>query len=218
MPRLTLVLPFSLPPAEHARDLIAQLRAPALAKMLARASGGLQAAPAAFQACLPHESWLSGRTHDNSPALAHATMQALGLAACEGFWFVLQPVHLHLARDHLVLTDYRRLNLSEPEARSLFDAAAPLFAEQSQTLMYGNANLWFLRVDNWAELRTCTPDAACGHNIDIWLPSASDGSTYNLAAADNWAAGATPSANIADTTGNAITVSNVALPSITSVL
>ena len=46
--------------------------------------------------------------------------------------------------------------------------------------------------------------------------SASDGSSYNLAAADNWAAGATPSANIADTTGNAITVSNVALPAITS--
>ncbi len=40
--------------------------------------------------------------------------------------------------------------------------------------------------------------------------------TYNLAAADNWMAGSPAASNIADLTGNGITVSNVATPTITS--
>ncbi len=46
--------------------------------------------------------------------------------------------------------------------------------------------------------------------------SSTDGTTYNLAAAEDWAAGADSAAVIADTTGNGITVSNVAAPAITS--
>ncbi|MFC0349802.1 DUF4347 domain-containing protein, partial [Undibacterium danionis] len=42
------------------------------------------------------------------------------------------------------------------------------------------------------------------------------GTTYNLAAADDWANGADAALNIADTTGNGITVSNVVSPTITS--
>jgi hypothetical protein len=44
-----------------------------------------------------------------------------------------------------------------------------------------------------------------------------DISTYNLAAAEDWNAGADAAVNIADLTGNGITVSNVAVPAITSV-
>ncbi|WP_022731527.1 DUF4347 domain-containing protein [Thalassospira lucentensis] len=46
--------------------------------------------------------------------------------------------------------------------------------------------------------------------------SATAGTTYNIAGADNWMAGATAANNIADTTGNGITVSNYAVPAITS--
>ncbi|PXX36795.1 DUF4347 domain-containing protein, partial [Undibacterium pigrum] len=42
------------------------------------------------------------------------------------------------------------------------------------------------------------------------------GTTYNLAAADDWANGADATLNIADLAGNGITVSNVASPTITS--
>lgn len=42
------------------------------------------------------------------------------------------------------------------------------------------------------------------------------GTTYNLAAADNWASGAANSVDIADSTGNGITVSAVAAPTVTS--
>lgn len=43
-----------------------------------------------------------------------------------------------------------------------------------------------------------------------------DISTYNLAAAEDWNAGADAAVTIADTTGNNVTVSNVAVPTITS--
>lgn len=46
--------------------------------------------------------------------------------------------------------------------------------------------------------------------------SSGDGTAYNLAAADDWLTGADASVNIADLTGNSITVSNVAAPTITS--
>lgn len=171
MPHLTLVLPFALPPAEHARDLIAQLHAPVLGKLLPRAARGTALSSPAFDACLPHERWLTDHRDDNSPPLSLALMRALGAHATPGWWFIVQPVHLHVARDHLVLTDYRRLTLTDTEARALYETAAPAFAEQGQHLVYGNAQYWFLRADSWAALRTCSPDAACGHNIDVWQPS-----------------------------------------------
>ena len=170
MSHLTLVLPFALPPAEHARDLIAQLRAPVMARLLSHAAPGQRKISPAFDACLPHERWLAGHTQDTSPALGRALMQALGLGTQAGCWFIAQPVHLHVARDHLVLTDYRQLILTDAESRALFAAAEPVFAEQGQQLVYGNARFWFLRADHWAGLRTSTPDAACGHNIDVWQP------------------------------------------------
>jgi len=46
--------------------------------------------------------------------------------------------------------------------------------------------------------------------------SSTDGTIYNLVAAEDWAAGADSAVVIADTTGNGITVSNVAVPAITS--
>jgi hypothetical protein len=79
-------------------------------------------------------------------------------------------VHIHIARDHLVLTDPRQLAIRDHEARPLFDIAASLFAETGRPLLYGDAATWFVRADDWAELQTSTPDAAGGHNIDIWMP------------------------------------------------
>lgn len=173
MRNTTLLLPFALPPAAHAKDLLAALDMPALALLLARAAEAPAREQRPFSASLPHESLLAGTDGSNSPPLAHALMARLGLPAAEGFWFVLQPAHFHVARDHLVLTDLRSLTLTDYDALALFDAAAPLFAELGHELVYGDAQRWFLRADDWADLRTCTPDAAAGHNVDVWLPSGS---------------------------------------------
>ncbi len=175
MTHITLVLPFGLPPAALARDLLRAMRMPALATLLARSSTATHHTSDDFAPALPHETWLArqyGLAHDaqHSPALAQAARQSCGLPAAEGTWFRLQPVHFHVARDHLVLTDTRLLEIPDDQSRALFAEVFPLFEELGMQLAYGSAHSWFVRADNWSDLQTSTADAACGHNITIWLP------------------------------------------------
>ncbi|MGS0742884.1 hypothetical protein ACVBEF_13765 [Glaciimonas sp. GG7] len=179
MNSLDILLPFGLPPAELARDILRELNLPALARLTARAKAGSQQHQLLdeFARALPHENWLSQRlglsrpdSPNTSPPIAPALMRTFGLNADEGHWFILHPAHIHVARDHLVLTDIRQITLSEIESRTLFDDVKPLFDEDGRILLYGDANTWFIRADDWQHLHTSTPDAACGHNIDIWMP------------------------------------------------
>lgn len=187
MPHIEILLPFSLPPDELARDLLRELRLPAFSTLLARAGAMVasehstiknsNAADDGFARCLPHEAWLARHfTQDaalqagGSPPVAPALMRAMGLTPDAGWWFILQPVHLHVARDHLVLTDLRLLTLDEDASRALFRAALPAFEAAGLPLLFGNATTWFVRADRHQDLQTATPDATCGHNIDIWTP------------------------------------------------
>ncbi|HRE84071.1 MAG TPA: hypothetical protein PLN52_23710, partial [Opitutaceae bacterium] len=63
---------------------------------------------------------------------------------------------------------------------------------------------------------SATDRAAAGQILNKNGNSSTGGTTYNLAAAEDWAAGADPAVVVADLTGNGITVSNVAVPTITS--
>lgn len=198
MSHLQIILPFGIPPAALAPDLLRALqspspRTPALAKLLACASLGNTEVATDFARLLPHEAWLAGHFRPTSrmdvrhadsgsansvlanprlcsPASTHNKMQELGLTASEGYWFTFNPVHIHIARDHLILTDQRRLEIPEEQALALYQAAAEMCTELGKTLLYGDAKTWFLRADDWQHLQTSTMDAACGHNIDIWMP------------------------------------------------
>lgn len=204
MRHIEILLPFGLPSPQLAPDLVRELHAPAsgsripsdrpaldgpafatgFATLLARASIIASALPGAggevFTGALPHEHWLGQRfglpAAGNLP-IAPAGLQACGLGAQEGYWFIVNPVHIHIARDHLVLTDRRQLGLSDVDSRVLFDAALPYFEEAGKTLLYGDSETWFVRADDWHDLHTSTPDAASGHNIDIWMPKSSATST-----------------------------------------
>ena len=175
MNRLDLLLPFSLTPPELARDLQKELHLPSLAMMLGRGKNTTLLTNDDFARTLPHEAWLfenaTTTSSDNSPPLALHLAHKAGLPLDDGFWFILQPFHLHVARDHLVLTDPRQLQITEDESRTLFASAEALFAEDGKSLFYINSGIWLLRADDWHALRTSTPDAACGHNVDIWTPN-----------------------------------------------
>ena len=164
-----IIIPFALPPAEHAKDLVKLLASvcgtDGLAMLLSRSHTLQRTLQDDFSPTLPHESWLS-KQHNPLTAL----QSELNLTLTDGYWFLLKPVNLHIASNHLVLTDYRGLDLSDTEARALFEIAASYCHEAGLELVYGNAANWLLRADDWSELTTASPDAACGHNIDIWLP------------------------------------------------
>ncbi|MBB3220071.1 hypothetical protein [Pseudoduganella umbonata] len=177
MASTTLVLPFGLPPAEMAPDLVRALQAPALATLLSRNSTHTMHAFDADTRLLPHEAWLAhalglAGAPSTQPAapFAPAVMRGLGMTPETGHWFIFHPVHLVIGT-HLMMPDLRGLRITGAESRALFDAALPLFEELGKTLVYGDAYTWFLRADDWAELATASPDAATGDNLHPWLPS-----------------------------------------------
>jgi len=163
MASTTVVLPFALPPAELAPELSRNLKAPALATLLSRNSLLKKHADAADSRLLPHEAWLARERG----GLAAAVMRGFGLAPVEGYWFIVHPVHIQLARNHLVLADPRRLRLDEADARVLFELAKPFFDE----LVWGDAETWFMRADGWQGLDAASPDAAMGSNLADWMPA-----------------------------------------------
>ncbi|GGX28845.1 hypothetical protein [Undibacterium squillarum] len=173
MKNLTLILPFAIPPAEFLTDFRKSLKMPALSQLFAGLEQTSTHSIDDFSPALPHEYWQAGmhlQAPVNSPPVAWHLMQSAGIPVTEGFWFLLQPIHIHVARDHLVLTDTERLEISQAEAEAFFAIAAEVAAEYGLTLQYGNPQQWFVRADKWCELRTSTTAAASGHNIDIWMP------------------------------------------------
>lgn len=173
MKNLELILPFSIPPAGLENDLMKAMQTPALARLVASAKRSAIKNIDPFAKALVHEYLLADQLHgphECDPPDTWNRMRDMGLQPAEGRWFTLQPVHIHIARDHLVLTDQRRLDISEQESRVLFDIAKTAADEAGMMLLYGNAQTWFLRADVWAGLTTASADAACGHNVDIWMP------------------------------------------------
>ncbi|WP_426317878.1 hypothetical protein [Pseudoduganella sp. R-43] len=163
MASTTVVLPFALPPAELAPELSRNLQAPSLAMLLSRNSLLEKHVIADDSRILPHEAWLARARG----GLAAAVMRGFGLAPKEGYWFIVHPVHIQLARNHLVLADSRRLRLDEADSRVLFDLARPFFDE----LLWGDAETWFMRADGWQGLDAASPDAAMGSNLADWMPA-----------------------------------------------
>jgi hypothetical protein len=183
MDQITIVLPFALPPPELAPDLLREMKVPALAALLSRTGSLHRSTFDGGSRNLPHEAWLAAELglgsplqpgpQDDTPAtapLAAAAMRGFGLDAAEGHWFFVHPVHVQIARNHLLMGDPRQLPIDEAGSRTLFEAAKPYFDEVGKPLLYGDAQTWFVRADDWAGLRTASPDAAAGQNLSGWMP------------------------------------------------
>lgn len=173
MSHITLVLPHLLPLPEFAPDLARALQAPALAALLARTSAYARSTAADTARALPHEQWLArtlGLSGDGQPAFAAAAMRGFGLAPADGTWFIVNPAHIQIARSHSMMADLRHLGLSEDESRALHAAAAPLCEEIGHPLLYGDAQTWFLRADDWTGIAPATPDTVAGMDLSDFVP------------------------------------------------
>ncbi|MDT6962997.1 hypothetical protein QTN24_15980 [Cupriavidus sp. SZY C1] len=191
MTHLTLIVPFSVPPGagDDATDdvvpgaLLRQLELPALGKLLTRATPGpRETHDDPYLRSLPQERWLAARAGldtarvPTAPFMRLADRAAAGLPAtpdasdaAPAGWACLQPVHIHAARDHLVLLHPDQIAIRPDEADALRAAIADLMAETGIPLEAPHPARWYVPADVFGDLEATTPVRATGRNIDIWM-------------------------------------------------
>ncbi|CAM2189648.1 Regulator [Paraburkholderia sacchari] len=189
--RLHLLVPFALPSAAAASTALAGLEFPALAKLVARATLGEQVIGEDFQRTLPHERWVArafgatareaadtvgkSRTNgasgaDDEAPLAPWMLLADGGTPGDATWACIQPVHVRIAHDHLVLIDPASLELADADAAALYAVARPLIEELGVRVEAPTPRRWYLSSDQFGTLAGASPLRASGRNIEIWLP------------------------------------------------
>ncbi|MEX3548510.1 MAG: regulator [Burkholderia sp.] len=175
-PRLHFLLPFVLPSAADAASAPHALTSPALATLLARACLAEHRAGEDFQRTLPHQRWLAARfgvsqgDADDDAPLAPYMLLADGGTPGDAPWACVEPVHVQIATDHLVLIDPSALELPAAEAASLLEVARPLVEELGVQLQVPDPRRWYLSSESLAALAGAVPLRASGRNIEIWLP------------------------------------------------
>ncbi|WP_076851504.1 regulator, partial [Burkholderia pseudomallei] len=173
--RLHFLVPFALPSTADAASSLHTLDRPALAKLVARARLVEHTLGEDFQRTLPHERWLARRfgaiadDADDAP-LAPYMLVADGGAPGDDTWACVEPVHVRIATDHLVLIDPASLEITGEEAAALLDTARPLIEELGVKVQAPHASRWYLSSPQLAGLAGAAPLRASGRNIEIWLP------------------------------------------------
>jgi hypothetical protein len=184
---LHLLLPFALPSAADAATALHTLARPALDRLLARATLNERVIGEDFQRTLPHERWIaqqfgvvngspngssdasSKQAADEAP-LAPYMLLADGGTPGDATWACVEPVHVRIARDHLVLIDPATLGVEDQEARTLFDVVKPLIEDLGLTIQAPQPVRWYVTGENLGTLAGASPLRASGRNIEIWLP------------------------------------------------
>ncbi|WP_250513483.1 regulator [Caballeronia sp. INDeC2] len=176
---LHLLLPFALPSAADAAIALHGLESAALDKLLARATLEERVIGEDFQRTLPHERWIARRFNAVTPAdqryaddapLAPFMLLADGGTPGNASWACIEPVHVRIAHDHLVLIDPETLGVHTEEARGLFQTARPVIEELGVTLQAPTPLRWYVSGDALGALAGASPLRATGRNIEIWLP------------------------------------------------
>ncbi|HZZ04295.1 regulator [Paraburkholderia sp.] len=176
--RLHLLLPFALPAAADASTALHDIQSPALDRLIARATLVERVVGEDFQRTLPHERWVarqfgalpSGAAAADEAPLAPYMLRADGGDPGNATWACVQPVHVRIAHDHLVLIDPASLDLSEDEASVLLAVARPLIEELGVRIEAPKPTRWYLSGDGFGTLAGASPLRASGRNIEIWLP------------------------------------------------
>jgi hypothetical protein len=174
-----LLIPFAGASSEPARQALATLELPNLARWLSRMS----AAPVDDLAgdedsfTPPHEHVLARHLgwsgEDGHLPLAAWLAQQDGVALrpdAEAGIGLMTPTHWAVGTDQITLLDPDLLQLGDAESRELLAAVQPLFGSEGWTLHWGAATRWYAQHPSLARLRTASLDRVIGRNVARWMP------------------------------------------------
>jgi hypothetical protein len=166
--RLTLMLPGALVPTLLASELSAALQAPALSRVVARATpSGEWSATTEDQ--IPEDQWLAREvfgTHFPAPTAPYAWAELSGLKETSKTIWRADPIHVAIGRDSLFVQSLHDAPVTEPEANDLLAAANALCATEQCELQRVGAD-WFLLCERAWSLRPPPLSAVTGAPLPL---------------------------------------------------
>jgi hypothetical protein len=119
----------------------------------------------------PFEKFVLGSKISDAALELKVIKPDLGLETCIA---KIEPVHIHAARDHLVLTNPSILDIQEDEADILYESVKDIFQEMALNVYRPKPQQWFIECPNFHSLSTVSLHQAEGRNIDYWMPQDTD--------------------------------------------
>lgn len=122
---------------------------------------------------LPYEKFLLGPKNSSAPLELSASETDLDPHRCIAR---LDLVHIHAARDHLVLTNPEILEITATESEALYESVKDILTEISSTIYrpHTSPSKWFIEANQLRSLSTVHITQAEGRNIDVWMPIDTD--------------------------------------------
>lgn len=147
---LHFLVPFALPAAAEGTPVLNARATPALDLIVRHGAQGERHSGEDYQRSLSHEHWVAAQfgiaaAHDDGDLpLAPYMLLADGGNPGNRRWACLQPVHVEVAHDHLVLIDPQTLALDDADAMALADEAKASIEAIGMTFVAPTPRRWFI--------------------------------------------------------------------------
>jgi hypothetical protein len=170
---LQLLIPGLVWPSPAARELTGGLSLPALETLL-RLGRCLAGPPQSSESALARAFDLD---EDSFPVAPLRRLGELDTDDTEGEWICADPVHLHFARERMLLADAGDLALDPTETKALIDAINAHFTDLEAELLRFEARSpqrWYLRLKSPPRARFKPLNEAIGRPVENFLPQGDD--------------------------------------------
>jgi hypothetical protein len=171
MKSVHLVIPDLFLPKDFAAEISADLRLPALAKLLARGVSTQDKKPATLERMLGELFCQSGASDAPIAAISAAYD---GLPT--GNWLRADPINLHLQRDQLLLSSVLP---SADEAQQFCNSLNEYFSGQGMEFFAPHPQRWYVRLDVPPNIRTTPLPELFGCNIRGDMPTGEDAAHWH---------------------------------------
>lgn len=171
MKSVHLVIPDLFLPKDFAAEVCADLRLPALERLLGKGQSEILE-PVALEDRLCEMFGLPCR--DDAP-IAPISAAFDGLAA--GCWLRADPVHLRLQRDQMLLL--ANSEISAEEAGQMCASLNEYFAGQGMEFFAPHPQRWYVRLDSLPDIRTRPISQVIGGDVRGALPTGADAAHWH---------------------------------------
>jgi hypothetical protein len=175
--QLTLYLPGML--NARANDNKAPDAFRALETLLARAEQKPQTGgPTGCEHSLFRLFGLEQEENGDLPVAAVSRMHDMGVIDND-WWLRADPVHLNLEQDRLVLTDARRLDITQDEANRMVAEIMEVFTADGWLLKAPRPDRWYLKPASAPKITTTLLAQVIGRDVHPFLPRGPDGKAWH---------------------------------------